>query len=179
MNAVSGSRLLLKSTAMAQASNRLNIERFMGALGIAAERLDLQPWKADKRGHLGTYNDVDIALDTYPYNGATTTCEALWMGVTVVSRRGATHTSRMGASLLGAIGKPDWVADTDDAFVAHVVRLAGDPDGLARWRSQCRATLQASELFDEAGFTRDFEDILDLAWARRGAATPATPPEAT
>lgn len=179
MNAVSGSRLLLKSTAMAQASNRLNIERFMGALGIAAERLDLQPWKADKRGHLGTYNDVDIALDTYPYNGATTTCEALWMGVTVVSRRGATHTSRMGASLLGAIGKPDWVADTDDAFVTHVVRLAGDPDGLARWRSQCRATLQASELFDEAGFTRGFEDILDLAWARRGAATPAAPPEAT
>ncbi len=179
MNAVPGSRLLLKSTAMAQASNRSNIERFMGALGIAAERLDLQPWKADKRGHLGTYNDVDIALDTYPYNGATTTCEALWMGVPVVSRRGATHTSRMGASLLGAIGQTGWVADTDEAFVAHAVRLAGDPEGLTRWRLQCRERLQASELFDEAGFAREFENILDQAWARRGAAATDTPPEPT
>jgi predicted O-linked N-acetylglucosamine transferase (SPINDLY family) len=165
MNQVPHSRLLLKSSSMAQASNRDNIERFMGARGIAAERLSLQPWIASKSSHLELYNQVDIALDPFPYNGATTTCEALWMGVPVVTRRGRTHTSRMGASLLGAIGRNDWVADDDAAYVATIVRLAADVDGLAHWRAQARERLAESALFDEPGFVRDFESALQQAWA--------------
>jgi protein O-GlcNAc transferase len=172
MLAVPDSRLLLKSSSFAQPSNRANLERFMGEQGIAAERLIIQRWQTEKAGHLGMYNEVDIALDTFPYNGATTTCEALWMGVPVVSRRGATHTSRMGASLLGAIGQPGWVADSDEAFVQVAARLASDGEGLTRWRAEARAHLQASELFDETGFARDFLAALDEAWARRGADTP-------
>jgi protein O-GlcNAc transferase len=167
MNAVPGSRLLLKATSMAQASNRRSIEVFMAARGIAAERLDLVAWVADKDGHLSLYNEVDIALDTFPYNGATTTCEALWMGVPVVSRRGATHTSRMGASLLHAIGRTEWLADDDEGFARIAASLAADPDGLARWRADSRAYLHASELFDARGFARAFEAALDEAWARR------------
>ncbi|HSV71756.1 MAG TPA: tetratricopeptide repeat protein [Methylibium sp.] len=171
LDALPGSRLLLKSTSMAQATNRASIERFMAERGIAADRLRLQPWQADKHGHLGMYNDVDIALDSYPYNGATTTCEALWMGVPVVSRRGATHTSRMGASLLGAIGRAAWVAESDADFVAIAARLAADPQGLAQARAASRERLRASELLDEAGFVAAFEAALDRAWALRGAQT--------
>ena len=169
MSAVPNSRLLLKSQSMAQASNRENIERFMAERGVAAERLTLQAWTARKTSHLGMYNEVDIALDPYPYNGATTTCEALWMGVPVVTRRGRTHTSRMGASLLLAVGRPDWVADTDADYVAAIVRLAGDAAALAWWREHARSVLAASALLDEAGFTRGFEAVLERAWALAGA----------
>lgn len=169
MNAVPKSRLLLKSSSMAQASNRENIERFMAARGIEPHRLSLQPWIVAKSSHLDLYNDVDIALDPYPYNGATTTCEALWMGVPVVTRRGRTHTSRMGASILGAIGKPEWVSDNDTDYVATLVRLASDVGALAQWRQQARACLIGSELFDEAGFTRSFEKLLEAAWDAVGS----------
>jgi predicted O-linked N-acetylglucosamine transferase (SPINDLY family) len=81
MSRVPGSRLLLKAAAMAQPSNRESIERFMAVRGIAPDRLTLQPWIAGKSTHLEMYNGIDVALDTFPYNGATTTCEALWMGV--------------------------------------------------------------------------------------------------
>lgn len=168
MNAVPGSRLLLKSTAMAQACNRRGIEAFMGERGIAAERLDLRAWIAGKASHLELYNEVDIALDPYPYNGATTTCEALWMGVPVVSRRGRTHTSRMGASILGAVGRGEWVAESDEAYIATAIGLAHDVQALAQWRSSARERLAASALFDEAGFTRDFEAALMTAWSLRG-----------
>ncbi len=168
MQAVPGSRLLLKSFSMAQAANRADIQAFMAAHGVAAERLDLLPWIAAKADHLEAYNEVDVALDPYPYNGATTTCEALWMGVPVVSRRGRTHTSRMGASILSAAGCAGWICDDDDRFVDTAARLAADVDGLARWRGVARQQLSASELLDEAGFTRCFETALLDAWARSG-----------
>lgn len=169
MNRVPGSRLLLKSSSMAQASNRRNIEDFMAARGIAAGRLSLQPWIASKASHLELYNEVDIALDPYPYNGATTTCEALWMGVPVVTRRGRTHTSRMGASILGSIGRHDWVCESDATYVDVAARLASDVPALATWRERARSVLAASPLFDERGFARDIEALLREAWARAGA----------
>lgn len=173
MNAVPGSRLLLKSAAMTQVSNRENIERFMAGRGVAPERLTLQPWVASKSSHLDTYNEVDIALDPYPYTGATTTCEALWMGVPVITLRGRTHTSRVGASILLGIGKPEWIADSDVDYVAAIARLAADVDALAAWRLQARAHLARSALFDEAGFTRDFEALLLKAWSLAGERSPS------
>lgn len=168
LNAVPGSRLLLKSSSMAQAGNRHNIEAFMAQRGITADRLDLRAWIAGKASHLELYNEVDVALDPYPYNGATTTCEALWMGVPVVSRNGRTHTSRMGASILGAIGRDDWVAASDEAYVATAVRLAHDAEALAQWRARARLHLASSPLFDERGFARDLEAALMKAWALAG-----------
>ena len=114
------------------------------------------------------YGELDIALDPTPYNGGTTTLQALWMGVPVVSRRGRTHTSRMGASLLAAVGKTEWVADSDEGFVATVARVAADAVARSHWRGQARAVLARSELCDEAGFTRDFEAALLRAWALVG-----------
>lgn len=178
MNGVLNSRLLLKSGAMAQPSNREGIQRFMAARGIAPERLTLVAWVAGKTGHLELYNSVDVALDPFPYNGATTTCEALWMGVPVVSLRGRTHTSRMGASLLTAIGKSEWVADSDDAYVATAVRIAADADGRARWRANARTHIRDSALCDEAGFARDFEAALMRAWSEAGLRVSGLPTSA-
>ena len=163
MNAVPGSKLLLKAASMAQPSNRADIERFMAARGIAPERLSLLARQAADSDHLALYNEVDIALDTYPYNGATTTCEALWMGVPVVSLRGRTHTSRMGASILGAIGRSDWVAHDDAGFAALAAMLAADVGALAGWRARARGHLASSELCDGPGFARAFEHALERA----------------
>ncbi|MDL2339522.1 MAG: tetratricopeptide repeat protein [Pseudomonadota bacterium] len=164
MHAVAGSRLLLKAATLAQASIRLDIERALAERGIAAERLSMHARAADDQGHLALYNEIDIGLDTYPYNGATTTCEALWMGVPVISRRGRTHTSRMGASLLGAIDRNDCVADSDAEFAARAATLASGVDALASWRAAARDALRASPLMGHAAFTREFEALLDRAW---------------
>lgn len=168
MNAVPGSRLLLKSGAMAQEVNRQSVEKVMASHGVAGDRLTLTAWVVNKGGHLKLYNDIDIALDPYPYNGATTTCEALWMGVPVVSRCGATHTSRMGASILRAAGKGEWVASSDDSFVAIAAKVAAEEDERARWRAIGRESLRRCELLDEAGFTQAFEAALLQAWASAG-----------
>lgn len=168
---VPGSRLLLKAAAMAETSNRDGITGFIAAHGVAADRLELVARIPDKGGHLDLYNRVDVALDPTPYNGATTSCEALWMGVPVVTLRGATHAARMGASILGAAGRGDWIADDEDAYVRLARRLADDRDQRARWRAGARAQLDASELRDERGFARAFEDALRraCAWAEGGA----------
>ena len=169
MLAVPGSCLLLKSPSMAQPANRHNIEQFMLLQGVTPERLRFQPRNASKSSHLETYNAVDVALDPYPYNGATTTCEALWMGVPVLTRCGRTHTSRMGASILNATGKAQWVCTDDDTFLAAAVRLAADPAALAQWRTDARSFLAGTPLFDEAGFARHFESALLQAHHAAGA----------
>ena len=164
MRAVPGSRLLLKATTMAQASNRAGIERFMGLRGIAPDRLTLIARTPSTDSHLAIYQQVDIALDTFPYNGATTTCEALWMGVPVVSLRGRTHASRMGASILSAIGRDDCVAHDDAGYVERAVALATDLTGVAAWRAAARDHLRAGPLLDGERFTRDFEAVIEQAW---------------
>lgn len=163
--AVPGSRLLLKSASVADPANRRELESFMARHGVLADRLDLRWRVEDRRGHFEAYNEVDVALDPFPYNGATTTCEALWMGVPVVSKYGRTHTSRMGASILSAAGKAEWVAVSDAGYAAVATSLACDPALLARWRSEARDWLARSELLDERGFCRRFETLLKHAWA--------------
>ena len=87
--------------------------------------------------HLAQYGRVDIALDTFPYHGTTTTCEALWMGVPVVTLVGRTHASRVGVSLLTRVGAPQWIAETEEDYVRIAVELAGDLAGLAVLRGSC------------------------------------------
>ena len=132
---------------------------------MAAARLDLRTQLEQRGSHFEAYNQVDVALDTYPYNGATTTCEALWMGVPVISLRGSTHTSRMGASILAAAGKREWVAASVAQYVELAATTALDTMARQRWRLQARASLRDSPLLDEAGFSRDFESALCAAWA--------------
>ena len=159
MARVPGSRLLLKYKIFEdEATRRFHQDRFLAA-GLAADRLEILGHIDDAQGHLGAYGQIDVALDPFPYNGTTTTCEALWMGVPVVSLTGSRHAGRVGASLLHRVGLDDLVAPDPEAYGALAVALAGDPDRLAALRSGMRDRLTASPLLDGAGFARSVEAV--------------------
>ena len=108
--------------------------------------------------HLEKYGEIDIALDVFPYNGVTTTCEALWMGVPVVTLRGSTHVSRVASSILARVGLEELAADTPEDYLSIALRLSGDADRLQALRLGLRERLRNSPLLDAAGFTRSLED---------------------
>jgi predicted O-linked N-acetylglucosamine transferase (SPINDLY family) len=159
------SRLLLKAVALNSESARRDLQRMMSGSGIDADRLQLHGSVPISR-HLPFYNRIDIALDTYPYHGTTTTCEALWMGVPVVTRAGASHVSRVGVSLLSAVGLPDLVANDADHYVQIAVDLAANPSRLAELRASLRMRMQQSPLMDAAAFARDVEAAYREMWRR-------------
>ncbi len=101
-----------------------------------------------------------MALDPLNYNGTTTTCDALWMGVPVVALAGDRHAARVGASLLAAAGLPSFVATDADGYVALAARLAGDVDGLFAGRAERRARMAASRLTDANAFAAAWESAL-------------------
>jgi predicted O-linked N-acetylglucosamine transferase (SPINDLY family) len=164
LKAVPGSRLLLKTTALAEPEARAQLVGVLASLGVDETRVELLGWADRIESHLDIYNRVDIALDTLPYNGATTTCEALWMGVPVVSLAGETHASRMGLSILSAAGLPDLVADSPEAYVRRAAELASDLPRLAALRAGLREQLSQSALMDEPRYTRGLERLYQEVW---------------
>jgi len=161
---VAGSRLLLKSKAFAEADiQQLFTARFTQH-GIAAERLMFKD-AVEKREHFAVYQEIDIALDTYPYNGATTTCEALWMGVPVLSLSGETHPSRMGLSILSCVGLSDLVSNEPEIFIQKTVDLAQDVSRLQTLHHSIREQMQHSPLMQAAPFTRYLETLYQQVWA--------------
>jgi len=158
LRGVPRSRLLLQAAALAFPSVRDRLRAELGARGIDAERIEFRPWMTTR--HLETYHDVDIALDTGPHNGATTTCEALWMGVPVVTVAGDRSQARMGASILTAAGCAEWIATDGAGYVRIAQHLAGDLGALEAIRSGLRAQLCASPLMDGRGFARDFGEAM-------------------
>jgi protein O-GlcNAc transferase len=158
-------RLLLKGKPFADAATRaLYLDR-LAQRGVAPERVELAAWLPDQ-AHLAFYDRIDIALDPFPYNGTTTTCQALWMGVPVVTLRGDRHASRVGASLLTQVGLTDLIADSVEAYVETAVALAGDPARLADLRHSLRPRMAASPLCDAAGFARKIEQSYRTMWRR-------------
>jgi protein O-GlcNAc transferase len=112
-------------------------------------------------------------LDTVPFNGTTTTCEALWMGVPVVSLAGQTHASRVGLSILSSIGQAEWVAQDRDEYEAIAIKLASDPQKLGQLRAGMRDLLKSSPLMDEQGFARDFQAAIRTMWRNWCESAPA------
>ena len=164
LQAVPDSRLVIKSAPLAEEAIADDVRRRFGALGLAPERLSLSGWKENLEDHLQAYGDVDVGLDSYPYNGATTTCEALWMGVPVVSLAGETHASRMGRSILHAAGLDELVAQSQDRFADIAVGLARDRGRLAMMRAGLRERIRQSPLMDATAFTRDLESAYRTMW---------------
>ena len=157
-------RLLLKGKPFCdEATRALMLARF-AERGIAPERIELVGWLADPAEHMMLYDRIDIALDPFPYNGTTTTCEALSMGVPVVSLRGDRHAGRVGASLLGQVGLPELVAGSVEDYLAIAAGLAADPQSLAALRSSLRARMLSSPLCDVSGFTRRLEATYRSLW---------------
>jgi tetratricopeptide (TPR) repeat protein len=172
-------RFLLKASQFKDRGTRERIAAAFATAGIGADRLTVLPPQATTAEHLAAYGQVDIALDPLPYNGTATTCEALWMGVPVVTLRGARHAARVGASILTAVGLDHLIAPTPDEYVAIAAGLARDRDALATLRSGLRERMRASPLCDGAVFARAVEDAYRAMWrdwcAGRGG-TPAVRP---
>jgi protein O-GlcNAc transferase len=131
--------------------------------GIDIERVTLRG-STNRERYLRAHAEVDIILDTFPYPGGTTTCEALWMGVPTVTLAGDTLLSRQGASLLGCVGLSDWVAGDADEYVSIAVTKATDLAGLASLRSRLRDQAATSPLFDGARYAVHFEAALVGMW---------------
>ena len=162
LNAVPDSRLLLKARQLADPDVGRRMRDAFAEHGIDPSRLEFAARTATRDDHLALYGAVDIALDTFPYNGATTSCEALWMGTPVVTLSGDRSTARYGASLLTHAGYGDWVARSPDEFVAIAAGLARRrPD-----RTALRERLAASGLTDGAQAARELEDAYEAMWLR-------------
>lgn len=160
---VPGSRLVLH---IKETRARQGLLEFFAERGVSSDRISLIGYQ-NGPDYLATYGQIDIALDTSPFAGGTTSFDALWMGVPLVTLAGARSSSRGGASILTSLGRPDWIARSPEEYIAIAQRLAADPQALAAIRSGLRAELQASPLMDNAGFTRELEDLYRQAWQLR------------
>ncbi len=177
LGALPGARLKLKSFGLAAQSARRSIREQFGNLGIGAERLELSGPEESFSAHLAAYGAVDIALDVFPYNGAATSCEALWMGVPVVTLAGPTHVSRVGASILSGAGLEELVAHSQEDYLQKALGLASDPQHLGALRAGMRERLGKSPLLDARGFARSLENAYTDMWERWVAEEEAREPE--
>jgi protein O-GlcNAc transferase len=166
LRAVAGSRLVLKNFALAEAPLREAVLGAFKAEGIEASRIDLLSVVDSHEAHLSTYGRVDVALDPFPYNGTTTTCEAIYMGVPVVTVEGRLHAGRVGVSLLRTLGLGELVAEDVEEYVRLAAELALDEGRRAEWRASLRGRFLGSPLCEGAAWMRGFERALHEAWAR-------------
>ena len=161
LKAVPGSRLLLKYAGVfGEEAVRSRYARLFEAQDVERERLDFRTVRLDRERHLDLLNEVDVALDPFPFNGATTSFEALWMGVPVVSLAGDRFLGRVGASMLAALGRPELIAADEDAYVALAATLAEDRRRLSEMRRSLRDELLRSPLLDAPAHARAFESAL-------------------
>ena len=158
------SRLFIKSGYLDDPQVRKNVLERITTAGIAEDRVEISGFFAATQDHLAAYKRVDVALDTFPYNGTTTTCEALWMGVPVVSLIGDRHAARVGLSLLTAIRHAEWAAENEDAYIEKAVTLAQDRALRCQLRESLRSEVSASILCDHLGHAARFEAALRQIW---------------
>jgi predicted O-linked N-acetylglucosamine transferase (SPINDLY family) len=164
--AVPRSRLLIKAAALADETLRAKVAAEFVSRGVDAARVQTRAKTNTTREHLELYGEVDIALDTWPYNGVTTTCEAMWMGVPVVAMRGDRHQARVSESFLIVAGLGEWIASDQADFVRIASSLAADNAALATTRATLRERVKASSLCDGAGKIRQIEAHCRAAWQR-------------
>jgi len=160
---VPGAKLLVKTKSLQDESTRKDLETRLLQLGIEPDRWE---WEGamSPPDYLKSYHRVDIALDTYPFNGGTTTCEALWMGIPVVTLVGERQVARLGLSILSTIGLTDLIAYTSQEYVNKCVKLANDLEYLQHFRREVRDQMQQSPLMNAAAFTRDLETAYRHMW---------------
>jgi protein O-GlcNAc transferase len=162
--ALPNARLVLKAGHLADPVMRQSILEQFAECGIDTARVELRSHVAEMGAHLLTYGEIDIGLDPLTYNGTTTTCEALWMGVPVVSLIGDRHASRVGFDLLSRIGLSELAVPDVDGYIKLAVALAQDLPRLQQLRRGLRDRMQHSPLCDAAHFTRQFEAALRAMW---------------
>ena len=155
------SRLIIKDIVYRNQRIKEETLRRFASKGIEVERVQVMDQVESTEEHLGLYSQIDIALDTFPYNGATTTCEALWMGVPVVSLIGTTHVGRMGQSILNSLALGELLAKDEREYIATAIKLAGDDDRMRTLRMSMRSRMRESTLMDEVGQSRAMQEIFE------------------
>jgi predicted O-linked N-acetylglucosamine transferase (SPINDLY family) len=163
LRALPESRLILKARALGDEAVAERVRSAFAALGVGQQRIDCRGWIAEGSA-LAFYHEADIALDPFPYNGATTTCEALWMGVPVIALQGEAHAGRVGASLLAAAGLGDLAAASEADYARLAIALANDRERLQRLRAELREVLARGPLGDEPAFARALEGAFRALW---------------
>jgi protein O-GlcNAc transferase len=163
LRAVPQSTLLLKNKAMADDATANAARAAFAAHGIDPARILCRSRIDDPRGHLALYSHIDVALDPFPYNGTTTTCEALAMGVPVVALRGHTPAGRVAAAFVARIGRPHWACDSKAAYIAQAVALANDASERRNARQTLRNQLAESKLGDAVALARALENAWQQA----------------
>ncbi|TAK99227.1 MAG: tetratricopeptide repeat protein [Rhodospirillaceae bacterium] len=167
LRAVPNARFLLKCKQLRDVRIQQLIRDKFADEGVDPGRIDMTAFVPSIQAHLNTYAKADLGLDPFPYNGTTTTCEAMWMGVPVLTIRGDNHRGRVGYSLLHAVGLDhDFVVDGVEAYVSRAIALGRDPSPLIAVRSGLRARMAASPLCDEVGFTKELEATYRRLWRR-------------
>lgn len=162
---VPNSRLYLKCKQLKTDSVRARVRGYFKDAGVDPARIDMDAFVPSVQDHLNKYAGIDLGLDTFPYNGTTTTCEALWMGVPVLSVEGYRHTGRVGLSLLHAVGlHNEFVAPDVETYIARAVAWGQNPGRLADVRVGLRERMASSPLRDEIGFTRQLERVYREVW---------------
>lgn len=166
LRAIPKSRLVMKAKSLSDKKVCNHVINMFAKEGISTERIKLLPQKPSTKEHLSLYNKADIGLDTFPYNGATTTCEALWMGVPVITLAGKTHASRVGTSLLSNVGIPEFIAKTYDEYLSVAVNLAGDLKRLQTLHESLRDMMERSPLTDAKKFIINLETSYRSIWEK-------------
>jgi len=169
MAARPNARLRLQGGGFEDASLRADFERRCVAAGMDLARMTILP-PTPRAAYLEAHREIDLILDTFPYPGGTTTCEALWMGVPSLTIAGETLLARQGASMLSCVELDDWVASGVDDYVARAVRFADQQQTLRSLRHSLRDTLRASELTDAERFAKELRSAFSRMWERHGSA---------
>jgi len=162
--AVPNSTLYLKRQQLIHKNARNNVINEFRKRGISEERLILKTSKATIEQHLNEYNNIDIALDTSPYNGTTTTLESLWMGVPVITLGGETHVSRVSASILHRLELTNLVCRNGQEFAKKAKELSENHKALSELRKNLRLKMQNSSLMNKNLFTQEFSTMLRKQW---------------
>ena len=164
MTRVPGSRLLLKGRAYVDATIAGRVRAAFAGHGVEGRRLELRAWTVTQASHLDSYRKIDIALDPFPYGGVITTCEAMWMGVPVVSLEGERVLGRYGSAFLNSVGLSDLATRDEEGYVEAAAGLAHDLVRLADLRKSLRPRMAASRLCDAAAFARGIETAYRRMW---------------
>jgi len=161
---VPDSRIIIKNCSLTDGATRERYFCMFEKQGVPRANIELLEFTATTEEHLALYGRVDISLDTFPYNGTTTTCEALWMGVPVVTLSGQVHAGRVGVSLLSAVDRQEWIAETNDAYVEIATDLAMNREQLATHRATLRERMASSQLCDGRSFAMKLEANYRAMW---------------
>jgi len=166
LKAIPNAHLILKSKQLADSGIKSKYIDFFKKEGIDSTRIQFFSFFNNKDEHLGLYNSIDIALDSFPYNGTTTTCEALWMGVPTLTLKGDRHASRVGASIMTHVGLEEFIANNEQEYINIAINIAKNTENLAKIRASLRNKMENSPLCDRKNFAKDIEKVYVDLWQK-------------